>query len=667
MVPLFINRKIRLRTTLFVPFLLQITGAVGLVGWLSLRSGIAAVNDLASQLRSELTEHVLDQVSAYVAAPHRVNQTNIYAYERGLMDWEKPDEAKTYLWQQAIVENVVGYAGFASIEGQYLRVGWINRLANERHLEIAFQPQRGGSTLSYHRLSPDWNPSLEEWGRVRTQVLDYDVRIRPFYRVAADSQTASWSDIYVNVIYPILEIKASQPYYNKAGEFAGIVTAQLGLEQIGQFLQSLQELKNGQAYIIERSGYLVASSLKEVQLLELDQFGRGRQGDSDDREQMPAEESNIGVSFRRILAPESQSDIIYASSQFLLENFGDFSTINSVQQLDFVDNDGNRQYLQVSPFQDEFGLDWLVVVVIPESDFMGQINENRRLTLMLCGLTLLTVVGSCFLTARLITQPIDDLSRISSALATGDFSQRGQPSVIREVDLLAGSFNSMADQIEASFLELEERVRERTSQLSAEQERSERLLLNILPKKLVRQLKESEEVPAEFFPQATILFADLVGFTNLAKQLDARQLVNALNQVFSAFDRFTEEYGLEKIKTIGDAYMVAGGLPEPTPNHAAAIANMALAIREYMSDFHIDGGHQIQVRIGINSGPVLAGVIGQKKFIYGLWGDAVNVAARMESHGEAGQIQVTASTYDLLKESYVFEERGQVEIKGCGA
>lgn len=664
-IPLFADRKVRLRTTLFVPFVLQITGAVALVGWLSLRSGTAAVNDLAQQLQTRLTQHVTDQVSTYIANPHRINQMNLYALERGLLDWQQPDAAKTYLWQQALIEESVGYVGFASAEGQYLRVGWINRLAEDRNLEIAFQSEVGGGTLSYYRLNSAAPPQLDDWGALGTQVFEYDVRVRPFYTVAETLNRAAWSEIYVNVIYPILQINASQPYYGPNGEFAGIVTCQLGLEQIGQFLQSLEGLKNGQIYIIERSGNLVASSLKEVQLLEFDQFGQFRQENVPNRDKMQAENSNISVKFNRIPATKSQGKLIQASAQFLQETFGDFQAITTEQQLDFQ-LDGERQYLQVSPFRDSYGLDWLIVVAVPESDFMAEIDRNRQVTLMLCLLTFATVVNTCFITSRWITRPIRRLSDVVVDFARGDFSKRGTSSIILEVDRLSTSFNTMADELQELIEDLDQRVKERTAELSKEQERSETLLLNILPQKLVEQLKDSSEVPAEFFPQATVLFADLVGFTQLAKELEARQLVGTLNAVFSAFDRFTEQYGLEKIKTIGDAYMVAGGLPEPTPNHAAAIAEMALAICDYMAEFPVATDHPLQVRIGINSGPVLAGVIGQKKFIYDLWGDAVNVAARMESHGEAGKIQVTASTYGLLKDAYVLEERGVVNIKGCG-
>ncbi len=211
--------------------------------------------------------------------------------------------------------------------------------------------------------------------------------------------------------------------------------------------------------------------------------------------------------------------------------------------------------------------------------------------------------------------------------------------------------------------------------LRQEQSKSERLLLNILPKEIAEQLKQSsdtlaqphkEALIAEQFDQATILFADIVNFTPLSAQMSAKELVNLLNQIFSLFDRLAQQYSLEKIKTIGDAYMVAGGLPMPRNDHAEAISEMALGMQAAISTLQVDTGKSFQIRVGINTGPVIAGVIGRQKFSYDLWGDAVNVAARMESTGMPGQIQVTEYTYKLLQDKYEFQKRGAIAIKGKG-
>lgn len=203
-------------------------------------------------------------------------------------------------------------------------------------------------------------------------------------------------------------------------------------------------------------------------------------------------------------------------------------------------------------------------------------------------------------------------------------------------------------------------------ELKAEQERSERLLLNVLPESIAIRLKQDHQTIAESFTDVTVLFADIVGFTELSSQISPPELVEFLNQIFSAFDHLAEDHGLEKIKTIGDAYMVVAGLPVPRKDHAHAIANMALDMQQALTQFNARMGQSCRIRIGISSGPVVAGVIGIKKFIYDLWGDTVNMASRMESQGIAGSIQVTRSTYECLKDRYQFEERGIINVKGKG-
>jgi class 3 adenylate cyclase len=203
-------------------------------------------------------------------------------------------------------------------------------------------------------------------------------------------------------------------------------------------------------------------------------------------------------------------------------------------------------------------------------------------------------------------------------------------------------------------------------QAEDERQRAEALLRNILPDSIVSELKRSPRLIADRFSQATILFADIVGFTPLSAKMDAEMVVSVLNDIFSSFDALSEKHGLEKIKTIGDCYMVAGGLPSPRDDHAAAVARMALDMREVIERMKIPTGERLQLRIGINTGPVVAGVIGKKKFLYDLWGDAVNTASRMESHADEGMIQVTQATYLLIKDEFALESCGTVVVKGKG-
>lgn len=197
------------------------------------------------------------------------------------------------------------------------------------------------------------------------------------------------------------------------------------------------------------------------------------------------------------------------------------------------------------------------------------------------------------------------------------------------------------------------------------QRESDDLLHNILPDEIATRLKSEEALIADDYASASVLFADMVGFTPLSAALTPSQLIELLNDVFATFDGYVEELGLEKIRTVGDEYMVASGIPEARPDHAHAIADLALRIRDHTKGHQFDG-HDISMRIGINSGPLVAGVVGTHKFSYDLWGDVVNVASRMESEGIPGSIQVTEATYELINDQFVCEPRGVVSVKGKG-
>jgi class 3 adenylate cyclase len=214
----------------------------------------------------------------------------------------------------------------------------------------------------------------------------------------------------------------------------------------------------------------------------------------------------------------------------------------------------------------------------------------------------------------------------------------------------------------------QERINEEQARTIAhERERADRLLYSIFPAPIAERLKTAPEVIAERFDEVTVLFADVVGFTPLAASLSAERLVEILNEIFTRFDELAAHHGVEKVKTIGDAYMAVAGLPERRTDHATAAAELAVAMRAAVGDLAERIGHPIQIRIGLCSGPVVAGVIGARKFAYDLWGDTVNTAARMESTGVGGEIQVAEATYLALKDRFALTARGTIEVKGKGA
>jgi class 3 adenylate cyclase len=268
--------------------------------------------------------------------------------------------------------------------------------------------------------------------------------------------------------------------------------------------------------------------------------------------------------------------------------------------------------------------------------------------------------------STVLTRSIIALTNTVKRFADKDFSARTPVLSKDEVGQLGLNFNAMAATIQEHNENLEELVVKRTSELSAEKQTSERLLLNVLPAPIAERLKSGEGTIVDRFEAVTVLFADIVGFTSLSSKVPPEQLVTMLNELFSAFDTLAEKHGLEKIKTIGDAYMVVAGIPQPIANHAHAITHMALDMLIVIEDFAKRHKSELTCRIGIHTGPVVAGVIGQKKFIYDLWGDTVNTASRMESHGVPGRVHVSATTYALLSDTFELEPRDPIEIKGKG-
>jgi Amt family ammonium transporter len=245
---------------------------------------------------------------------------------------------------------------------------------------------------------------------------------------------------------------------------------------------------------------------------------------------------------------------------------------------------------------------------------------------------------------------------------TQDFSVRVPQDPFTELGQIGIMYNNVIFELEKTkkLLEFEKTALQKANW------QTETLLLNILPAPIAKRLKRGETIITDAFAEVTVLFADITGFTNMSQRIPPDQLVQKLNLIFSDFDSLAEKYAVEKIKTIGDCYMAVAGIPYPCKNHAQLMAEMALGIHKIVSANSITDEEPLQVRIGLNSGPVIAGVIGKKKFIYDLWGDTVNTASRMESHGIPGETQMTEETYNLLRADYILESRPPIMVKGKG-
>ncbi|WP_017714448.1 adenylate/guanylate cyclase domain-containing protein [Prochlorothrix hollandica] len=1005
-----------LRTVLIVPIVVQILAVEAIVGYLSFRTAQRAVADLASQLRTEVTHHTLERLENYLTLPQIINQVNADAVSLGQLDTTSFGSMQRHFWHQSQQFPSVSYIYLGTPDGDIvgverrsidnqLIVGIANSTTQNQFYEYATDAQ--GELITPPQISPK-----------------VDTRTRPWYQAAIAAANPTWSPVYSWVGSDNqLSIDAVQRAYDAQGNFRGVLAVSLALLDISRFLETLDIGKTGEVYILDRQASLIATSAQDLV------FNAHAEGSK----------------AQRVSARASETPLIRQSANYLFQRFGAWDQIQSSAQYD-VTLAGQRQFLQVTPLNQVRGIDWLVVVAVPEADFMEHIYGNVRSTLILSLVAVGGLVGGGVVIARWMSRPVQHLSEASHRLSQGQLDTLVPVGGSRELGILTHSFNQMAQQLRRSFTDLkttnaaletanaaltlsnqdlEARVLKRTTELQQSEEKfatafwkapvpmaistletgefleanlsfakvlgyepqdlkhqsslqlglwrnpqdreryiqilqtqgslsqqqvelrmqggeiclaefsaeiielqgqrrvlwmgqdvterrkleasrdynsrcdrlllevsrrlldqtqsldrvlpsllqqlgaltysdrcfwaivptalsvfapasrppgpspmptlvwdtnpntetlaqglsaasalvpqtlevqplnprrlrspgdplvirgewatetlvqpvadlfpslpgmvwdhlwegcqsltgrqwhwheveetdnpgrlllqclhlrslalvplvyldqtvgflgvarsqgrqgwrskdiqvlqlvgdvlamtqarelaeqalhqekvqSERLLLNILPQAIANQLKQDQRAIAESFADVTILFADIVGFTAFSAEVSPEHLVHWLNQVFSHFDTLAESFGLEKIKTVGDEYMVAAGLPLYRPDHAETIADMALAMADAMTYHPTPQGDRLQLRMGINTGAAVAGVIGIRKFIYDLWGDAVNVASRMESSGKPDRIQVSETTYQRLKDRYRFQKRRLVWVKGKG-
>lgn len=436
-------KKIPLRLVLVVPFVLQISTAVGLVGYLSFKNSQQAVNNLAYQLMSKASKLVDQHLDTYLATPHQINQLNLDARELGLLNLQDFQSTGRYFWKQMQVFDV-GYISYGNTKGEFIGVErpkdgqlLINEVSEQSQLGklFVYATDKQGNRTNLITVK-NWDPRSEAW-----------------YTEPVKLGKPMWSPIYQWEDKPeVLSISSSYPIYDKDKTIAGVLSIDHLLLQISNFLNKLKVSSSSKTFIIERNGLLVASSASE-------QPFKITQGKA-----------------QRLNALNSSDYLIQSTAQYLQVKFGNFQEIKDNQEFDFRLK-GERQFVQITPWRDKFGLNWLVVVVVPESDFMAQINANTRTTILLClgALILATVLG--IYTSRWIAKPILRLNAASSAIASGNLDQTIKVKGVKELSLLAQSFNQMAAQLRESFTaleksneELENRVEERTVELKSAKE-----------------------------------------------------------------------------------------------------------------------------------------------------------------------------------------------------
>ncbi|MDZ8223521.1 ATP-binding protein [Nostoc sp. ChiVER01] len=410
-----------LRYVLIVPFILQICGAVGLVGYLSYQNGQKAVTELANQLENEICDRIEQHLDSYLTTPKQINQINLDAIELGLLNLSDFQTIGNYFWKQMHVFNV-GYNSFANAKGEFIGV---ERLNNGKLLINEVSEKHGLGKLYVYPTDNQGNR------RHLQEVKNYDPRLEAWYTDPVKLGKRVWSQIYQWEDKPeIISISSSYPVYDKNRKFVGVISVDLLLSQIGKFLANLKINDSGKTFILERSGLIVASSTSEPPYTIMN--GKGK----------------------RLSALNSQNSLIRLTTQFLIKRFGSLKFVGEKQQLSFT-ADGMRYFVQVKSWRDQLGLDWLIVAVIPEGEFMEQINANTHITILLCIVAFLVATRIGILTSRWVIKPILELNTSAKKIAKGEWEEIPEIQRFDELGELAKSFETMAKQLQVSFNTLE--------------------------------------------------------------------------------------------------------------------------------------------------------------------------------------------------------------------
>lgn len=577
---------LRLRTTLVLPFVLQLTAAVGLVGGLSLWNGRASVNDIASQLRREVANRVRDEVKQYLEEPYLLHNLNAQFFRNNPNLIQDPEALQRHFLSQSQLFDDLGTLAFANREGEFIGANGLENYA-------VAATKATGSALRRFAITEQ-----NQLGRVLRERPNYDARSRDWYRIALERQSFAWSEIQPSAIGQRLDVSAVLPLYGTDRAFAGVLLCDLPLAGISRFLQGLQVGKTGKAFIIDRDGLMVAGSTAETPLI-------AGQGDEE-----PS----------RLAASQSQSPQLRAAMAALTERFGHPIRLRESLQMD-LQVDGDRHYMEVLPVQDGRGIDWLIIVLVPEADFMDRIHASLRQTLILCAIALVLSILSGIFTSRWISRAIGNLTRASEAIASGNLSQRVTPMgylVINEVDKLSQSFNSMARQLEQSFSSLEVQKDSFARFFPPE-------YLNFLGREDILNIELGDHVSKDM----AVFFSDIRSFTTMMEQMTPQESFDFVNVYLQRVAPEIRHYNGTIVKFLGDGIMAV--FPETADGAIAAALAQFDRIREFNQERIIAGQTTIRVGMGIHAGHVMVGMVGEYNRMQGdALSDTINLTARLE-------------------------------------
>ncbi|HEY9832952.1 MAG TPA: PAS domain-containing protein [Stenomitos sp.] len=532
--------KVSLRTVLIVPFVMQIVGTVGLVGYLSFNSGQKAVEDLAQKLMVQVGERVSDRLTSYLQAPQTAVAANHLAVEQGMVNIKDFEQLRRQLWQHMALNPSLEAIFFANESGEEIGYGRIQsqelvkqaeRLAGEDlSIGIPFfntQKSTAPGKRNYYLVDAKGNP------RKLIYTFPIDNRTTPWYRYGKAASQQTWSPVSVYKLVPSLGIFALTPIYDAAGKWQGVFVSNFTLSGISTFLNQLKFSPSGQTFIIERSGNLIATSTLEIPNVK----------------QAKGEPT-------RLLAGNSKDARTRDIARQLSHKFGNFRTLQTTQQLSLISNH-QRQFVRVIPYRDEYGLDWLIVVVVPEWDFMEQIHANTRMTILLCSVALVGSVGVGIVIAGWITKPILRLNTAAKNIAQGQWDKPVEIERADEVGQLAQSFNQMAAQLANYNQTLETQVTQRTAELA---HANEQLKGEIAERKMLEgKLHSSTQqfrIIFESIPDIVLIIDEkqsiqIIPTKTLGFYTCDTNLLNAIVEQF--FQKDIEEIGFARVRQVLDA------------------------------------------------------------------------------------------------------------------
>lgn len=583
------SKKFRLRTTLVVPFVLQIVVAVGCVGYLSFKSGQQAIEDLASQLRAETASRVRDRVDRYLNVPHLVNKLNARTFEQNLLDLNNTRQLETYFWQQSQLFPEIGTIAFANDLGHFVGAN-----GAEQYIAVAMPDSSNTRWVRRYAVKGEG-----QRGKLLRERLGYDARTRDWYQKAVAARKPIWTEVEPSSSSQRLDISATYPLYNRDGTLKGVLLSEFDLTLIGKFLQGLKVGKTGQVFIIDRSGFAIANSTGERPFLE---------------GATPEDEP------KRLLATQSTNPVMRTATAALLDRVGNLSQLHQPQQFSYH-LDGKPHFLQVLPFQDRLGIDWLIVVDIPESDFMDKIHQNARTNLLLCVLALVVAIIFGIFTSRWISRPILELVSGSEDIARGNFDRRIQTENIVqtiEIEKLSNSFNLMGEQLKTSFDRLEAKKDAFARFFPSE-------FLNFLNKNDVTELELGDRVSKEM----AIVFSDIRSFTNLSERMTPQENFNVVNSYLQyVCPEIRDRNGLV-VKFIGDAVMAV--FPNSVDDAVQAGIAQFQQLQRFNQEQQERGLLPVEIGMGIHIGYMMVGLVGELNRVQiDVISDQINLTARLE-------------------------------------